>query len=52
MPDRGTDWPVADPRDSLYQKDYRHYMRLEGGHGMPMAGQPMRMPMHMKMGAH
>ena len=52
VPDRGREWPAADPRDSLYQKDYRHYMRLEGGHGMPMAGQSMPMPMHMKMGAH
>jgi len=52
VPDRGREWPAADPGDSLYQKDYRHYMRLEGGHGMPMAGQSMPMPMHMKMGAH
>lgn len=50
VPDRGLAWPGADPRDSLYQRDYRHYMRLEGGHEMPMAGQPM--PMNMKMGAH
>jgi len=50
VPDRGIDWPGADPRDSLYQQDYRHYMRLEGGHGMHMAGQAM--PMQMPMGAH
>jgi hypothetical protein len=37
VPDRGVAWPAADPRDSLYQQDYRHYMRLSGGHHMPMA---------------
>jgi hypothetical protein len=46
LPDRGVEWPAADPRDSLYQQDYKHYMRLAGGHDMPMAGTPM------KMGAH
>jgi len=49
VPDRGIEWPSADPNDSLYRQDYRHYMRLEGGHEMPMtAGQPMEM----KTGAH
>ena len=44
-------WPAAQPSDSLYQKDYRHYMRLGGsGHMMEMAGTPMSTPM--KMGAH
>jgi hypothetical protein len=37
VPDRGVAWPAADPRDSLYQQDYRHYMRLGGDHPMPMA---------------
>ncbi|HYK82356.1 MAG TPA: hypothetical protein VEU55_04365 [Gemmatimonadales bacterium] len=41
VPDRGVAWPGADPHDSLYQQDYRHYMRLEGEHDMPMAGMPM-----------
>ena len=53
VPDRGVSWPAAEPGDSLYQKDYRHYMRLEeagGHHMMEMAGTPMSMPM--KMGAH
>jgi hypothetical protein len=51
VPDRGVSWPAADPADSLYQKDYRHYMRLDGGHRMmEMAGTPMSMPM--KMDAH
>ena len=51
VPDRGVGWPAADPGDSLYQQDYRHYMRLEGGHDMThMAARPMAMPM--KMGAH
>src|SRR5213083_1101159 len=51
VPDRGVSWPAADPADSLYQKDYRHYMRLDGGHHMmEMAGTPMSMPM--KMDAH
>ena len=51
VPDRGVPWPAADPADSLYQKDYRHYMRLDGGHHMmEMAGTPMSMPM--KMDAH
>jgi hypothetical protein len=50
VPDRGVTWPAAEPGDSLYQKDYRHYMRLEGGHLMDMTGKPMPMPM--KMGAH
>jgi hypothetical protein len=49
VPDRGVAWPAAEPSDSLYQQDYRHYMRLEGGHHMmDMAGKPMSMP----MGAH
>ena len=53
VPDRGVTWPAAEPGDSLYQEDYRHYMRLEGGgghHMMEMGGKPMSMPM--KMGAH
>jgi len=53
VPDRGVSWPAAEPGDSLYQKDYRHYMRLEeagGHHMMEMAGTPMSTPM--KMGAH
>jgi len=53
VPDRGVTWPAAEPGDSLYQKDYRHYMRLEEGgghHMMEMAGKLMSMPM--KMGAH
>jgi hypothetical protein len=59
VPDRSSAWPAADPHDSLYQQDRQHYMRLvggghggHGGHRMPMAGQPMQMPMGMKMGAH
>jgi len=53
VPDRGIEWPAADPRDSLYQRDYRHYMRLEGGHQMPMAGEsmPMKIGVH-EHGAH
>jgi len=53
VPDRGVTWPAAEPADSLYQEDYRHYMRLESGgghHMMEMGGKPMSMPM--KMGAH
>src|SRR6266853_291323 len=52
VPDRGVTWPAAEPGDSLYQQDYRHYMRLEagGGHHMMEMGKPMSMPM--KMGAH
>jgi hypothetical protein len=53
VPDRGVTWPAAEPGDSLYQKDYRHYMRLEEGgghHMMEMAGTPMSTPM--KMGVH
>jgi hypothetical protein len=52
VPDRGVTWPAAQPGDSLYQQDYRHYMRLEadGGHHMMEMGKPMSMPM--KMGAH
>jgi len=53
VPDRGVTWPAAEPGDSLYQEDYRHYMRLESGgghHMMEMGGKPMSMPM--KMGAH
>ncbi len=58
VPDHGVTWPAADPRDSLYQADYRHYMRLEGdGHGhdmMRMADKSMGRggAMPMKMGAH
>ena len=58
VPDHGVTWPAADPRDSLYQADYRHYMRLEGdGHGhdmMRMADKSMVRggAMPMKMGAH
>lgn len=53
VPDHGVAWPAADLADSLYQKDYRHYMRLEGGGGhdmMHMADTPVAAPM--KMGAH
>jgi len=51
VPDRGVTWPAAQPGDSLYQEDYRHYMRLEAdGHHMMEMGKPMSMPM--KMGAH
>ena len=53
VPDRGVTWPAAEPGDSLYQQDYRHYMRLEEGSGHHMMGMgdtPMSMPM--KMGAH
>lgn len=28
LPDRGVAWPAADPRDSLYQADLRHFTRL------------------------
>ena len=46
VPDHGVQWPAADRVDSLYQEDYRHYMRLEGGHDMmDMGGKPMSMPM-------
>jgi len=46
VPDHGVQWPAADPRDSLYQQDYRHYMRLEGGMmDMDMGSKPMSMPM-------
>ncbi|HEV2749687.1 MAG TPA: hypothetical protein VGV12_04075 [Gemmatimonadales bacterium] len=45
VPDHGIQWPAADPGDSLYQQDYRHYMRLEGGDMMDMGGKPMSMPM-------
>ena len=48
VPDKGDAWPAADPHDSLYQTDYRHYMRLAGGHGMEMGG----MAMPMKPGGH
>lgn len=51
VPDHGVEWPAADPRGALYQADYRHYMRLGGGHDMMhMAGKPMSMPG--KMDAH
>ncbi|HYT04515.1 MAG TPA: hypothetical protein VEM13_06500 [Gemmatimonadales bacterium] len=54
VPDRGIAWPAADARDSLYQQDHRHYMRLEGGHAMPVAGQsmPMKMPMGLREHGH
>ena len=48
VPDHGVQWPAADRSDSLYQQDYRYYMRLEGGHGMMAMGggsKPMSMPM-------
>lgn len=48
VPDRGVEWPAANPQDTLYHEDYQHYMRLAGGHEMPMAG----MAMPMRMGAH
>src|SRR5437899_4162473 len=44
VPDHGVTLPAADPGDSLYQQDYRHYMRLQGGGGphlMEVAGKPM-----------
>lgn len=44
VPDHGVQWPAADARDSLYQQDYRHYMRLEGDM-MDMGGKKMSMPM-------
>src|SRR2546423_12608301 len=37
VPDRGVEWPPADRSDSLYQQDYRHYMRLSGGPEVQMA---------------
>lgn len=43
VPDRGVAWPAADPKDTLYQADARHYLRVEGGHMMTM---PMGMPMN------
>ena len=51
VPDRGVRWPAADASDSLYQQDYRHYMRLTAGHEMHMAGGSAPMTM-MKMGGH
>ncbi len=51
VPDGGMPWPAADRSDSLYQQDHRHYMRLAGGHTMPMAGGATR-SLPMKMGAH
>ncbi|HKW42090.1 MAG TPA: hypothetical protein VJN39_12640 [Gemmatimonadales bacterium] len=51
VPDHGVRWPAADRGDSLYQQDYRHYMRLTGGHDMmDMAGPAMSMPV--KRGVH
>jgi len=41
VPDRGAPWPATDPRDSLYQQDLRHAMRI-GGDMMMMSGQDMR----------
>jgi hypothetical protein len=49
VPDRGVGWPPADRTDSLYQEDYRHYMRQSGGHDMQM---PMRMGAHEHATAH
>lgn len=48
VPDHGVSWPAADPRDSLYAGDYRHYMRLTGVDGMAMSDRslPMQMPGH------
>lgn len=48
VPDHGVAWPAADRGDSLYQADYRHYMRLEGaGHmSMPMNMDPHEHPAH------
>lgn len=51
VPDRGVRWPAADPSDSLYQQDYRHFMRLTGGHEMPMMGGAAPMTMT-KMDGH
>lgn len=41
VPDRGVEWPLSDPRDSLYHQDYEHYMR-EGEYAMRMAGESMQ----------
>src|SRR5207247_958212 len=46
VPDHGVTWPAADPGDSLYQQDYRHYMRLEEGGGHHMMSMPMKMTAH------
>src|SRR5213080_2384479 len=46
VPDHGVSWPAADPGDSLYQQDYRHYMRLEEGGGHHMMSMPMKMTAH------
>jgi len=46
VPDHGVSWPAADPGDSLYQQDYRHYMRLEEGGGHHMMWMPMKMSAH------
>jgi len=46
VPDHGVWWPAADPGDSLYQQDYRHYMRLEEGGGHHMMSMPMKMSAH------
>src|SRR5260370_33981303 len=54
VPDRGVTWPAAEPGDSLYQQDYRHYMRLEAGGGQHMMemGKPTAMPLKMGAPAH
>jgi len=36
VPDAGVTWPATNPADSLYQQDYRHFMRQVGGHDMMM----------------
>src|SRR5256886_8062352 len=36
VPDRGVTGPAAEPGDSLYQEDYRHYMPLAEGGGRPL----------------
>jgi len=47
VPDGGVVWPATNPADSLYQQDFRHAMRLVGGHEMMMGGHEMA-----PMGAH
>ncbi len=38
VPDRGVRWPIVDSGDSLYQKDLRATLRIEGGGDMDMSG--------------
>lgn len=39
IPDRGAVWPSADPSDSLYQKDLRHFLGIDK---QPARGTPSR----------